>query len=101
MTIPMPTLLDWRVNETQPSVRAVFGHWLFGYFDPHPDGNGRMARIVTRALLASGGYPWTVIRVENRDAFIDAIESASIDQVLEAFARATGGGIPWSLEQAA
>jgi hypothetical protein len=39
-------------------------HWLFGYVHPYPDGNGRMARFLMNAMLASGGYPWTVIRVE-------------------------------------
>jgi hypothetical protein len=27
-------------KETEPSVRAVLGHWLFGYIHPYPDGNG-------------------------------------------------------------
>ena len=43
-----------------------FGHWLFGYIHPYPDGNGRMARFVMNAMLASGGYPWTMIRVRDR-----------------------------------
>jgi len=43
-----------------PGVRAVLGRWLFGYIHPYPDGNGRMARFVMNAMLASGGYPWTV-----------------------------------------
>jgi hypothetical protein len=38
-----------------------------------------MARFVMNAMLASGGYPWTVIRVENRDAYLSALDRASID----------------------
>ncbi|WP_366635422.1 Fic family protein [Aquisalimonas sp.] len=41
-------------------MRAVLGHWLFGSIHPYPDGNGRMGRFTMNAMLASGGYPWTV-----------------------------------------
>ena len=58
----MPALLELLENETHAGARAVLGHWLFGYIHPYPDGNGRIARFVMNAMLASGGYPWTVIR---------------------------------------
>ncbi len=38
-----------------------------------------MARFLMNAMLASGGYPWTVIRVELRDQYLSALESASVD----------------------
>ena len=97
----MPALFDLLENETEPSVRAVLGHWLFGYIHPYPDGNGRMARFVMNAMLASGGYPWTVIRVEDRDDYLAALERASIDQDVEPFARFLAERVQWSLEQAA
>jgi len=37
----MPVLFDLLEGEPEPSVRAVLGHWLFGYIHPYPDGNGR------------------------------------------------------------
>ena len=61
----MPALFNLLENEPEPSVRAVLGHWLFGYIHPYPDGNGRMARFLMNTMLASGGYPWSIIRVEN------------------------------------
>ena len=82
----MPALFDLLENEAEASVRAVLGHWLFGYVHPYPDGNGRMARFVMNVMLASGGYPWTVIRVEDRNAYLAALESASIDHDMEPFA---------------
>jgi Fic family protein len=51
----MPALFDLLEKETEPSVRAVLGHWMFGYIHPYPDGNGRMARFLMNAMLASGG----------------------------------------------
>lgn len=97
----MPALFDLLEKEGEPSVRAVLGHWLFGYIHPYPDGNGRMARFVMNAMLASGGYPWTVIRVEDRDAYLAALESASIDQDIAPFAWFVAERVQWSLEQAA
>ena len=83
----MPALFDLLESETEPSVRAVLGHWLFGYVHPYPDGNGRMARFVMNAMLASGGYPWTVIRIEDRDVYLAALETASIDREIGPFAQ--------------
>ena len=41
----MPALLDLLGEESEPSVRAVLGHWLFGCVHPYADGNGRMAPL--------------------------------------------------------
>jgi Fic family protein len=81
----MPMLFDLLAAESEPSVRAVLGHWLLGYIHPYPDGNGRMARFLMNAMLASGGYPWTVIRVEDRDAYLTALDRASIDGDISPF----------------
>jgi Fic family protein len=83
----MEALFDLVESEPAPAVRAVLGHWLFGYVHPFPDGNGRIARFVMNTLLAAGGFPWTVIRVEDRDAYLSALERASVDGDLRPFAR--------------
>ncbi len=97
----MQALFDLLESESEPSVRAVLGHWLFGYIHPYPDGNGRMARFIMNAMLASGGYPWTVIRVEDRDVYLAALEAASIERNIRPFARFVTRRVQWSLEQAA
>ena len=97
----VPALFDLLDNESQPSVRAVLGHWLFGYIHPYADGNGRMARFVMNAMLASGGYPWSIIRVENRDPYLAALERASVHQDIEPFARFVADQVQWSMERAA
>lgn len=45
-----------------------------------------MARFVMNAMLASGGDPWPVIRVEDRDAYLAALDRASIDPDIAPFA---------------
>ncbi|MGJ5818011.1 Fic family protein [Paludibaculum fermentans] len=82
----MPVLFQLLAAEESAFVRAVLGHWMFGYIHPFPDGNGRMARFLMNAMLASGGYPWTVIRVDDRDSYLSALDRASIDMDIEPFA---------------
>jgi len=95
----MPAFFDLLEKETEPSVRAVLGHWLFGYIHPYPDGNGRMARFLMNAMLASGGYPWTVIRVTDRSVYLRALDSASIDMDINPFSAFVANRVRWSLER--
>jgi Fic family protein len=83
----MPALFDLLEQEPEASIRAVLGHWMFGYIHPYPDGNGRMARFLMNAMLASGGYPWTVIQVETRSAYLSALDRASINIDIQPFAK--------------
>lgn len=85
--VPLPSeaLLDslealWDMLEAEPeaSVRAVLGHHLFVFIHPYFDGNGRIGRFLMNTLLASGGYPWTVIRLSRRDTYMAALEAASV-----------------------
>ena len=74
----LEALFDLIANEPEASVRAVLGHHLFVFIHPYFDGNGRTGRFLMNTLLASGGYPWTVIRVERRAQYMQALESASV-----------------------
>jgi fido (protein-threonine AMPylation protein) len=97
----MSALFDLLEQETEPSVRAVLGHWLVGFIHPYPDGNGRMARFLMNAMLASGGYPWTVIRVDDRTRYLAALESASVEMDIRPFATFLAERVQWSMEKAA
>ena len=81
----MPVLFDLLKEETEPAVRAVLGHFVFTYIHPYMDGNGRIARFLMNVMLASGGYPWTVIPVETRENYLAALEKASIGQNITDF----------------
>ncbi|MCC9044139.1 Fic family protein [Myroides sp. M-43] len=81
----MPTLFELLENETNAAVRAVLGHFIFVYIHPYMDGNGRMARFLMNLMLASGGFPWTIIPLEERDAYMAALESASVGGNIEPF----------------
>jgi len=95
----MPALFDLLESEPEPAVRAVLGHWLIGYIHPYMDGNGRIARFLMNAMLASGGYPWTVVRVEDRARYLHALDRASIDLNIAPIAAFLAERVGWSVSQ--
>jgi hypothetical protein len=58
-----------------------------------------MARFVMNGMLASGGYPWTVIRVEDRNNYLEALDRASIDMDIRPFAELIAERVRWSMKQ--
>ena len=83
----MPVLFELLENETEASVRAVLGHFIFVYIHPYSDGNGRMGRFLMNVMLGSGGYPWTVIPVDERKTYMSALEKASVEQNVKPFTK--------------
>ena len=83
----MPAFFDLLREETEPSVRVVLGHFIFVYIHPYMDGNGRMGRFLMNAMLAAGGYPWTVVPLEKRKPYMAALEEASVRQNIEPFTK--------------
>ena len=81
----MPTLFDLLAEEQNAAVRVVLGHFIFVYIHPYFDGNGRMGRFIMNLMLASGGYPWTVVPVERRNEYMQALETASVKQDIVPF----------------
>ena len=49
------------------------------------DGNGRIGRFLMNSMFASGGYPWTIIRVANRTQYLHSLEIAGIESNIEPF----------------
>jgi hypothetical protein len=73
----MPVLFELIATEPHPAVRAVLGHFFFVYIHPYMDGNGRLARFIFNAMLVAGGYSWTIVPLEQRKPYMEALEQAS------------------------
>lgn len=82
----MPAFFELLQQESEAAVRVVLGHFMFVYIHPYVDGNGRMGRFLMNLMLASGGYPWIVVPLEQRDDYMAALESASVDGNIQPFA---------------
>ncbi|MEI6459258.1 MAG: Fic family protein [Pseudomonadota bacterium] len=82
----MPALFALLEQEAEASVRVVLGHFMFVYIHPYMDGNGRIGRFMMNLMLASGGYPWTIVPLERRADYMAALERASVDGDIRPFA---------------
>lgn len=82
----MPAFFQLLDEEYDPGVRVVLGHFVFVYIHPYMDGNGRMGRFLMNAMLAAGGYPWTVIPLAERKKYMGSLEQASVHQDIAPFA---------------
>lgn len=95
----MPVFFDLLKEEPEVSVRAVLGHFIFVYIHPYFDGNGRMARFLMNVMLASGNYPWTVIKLEKCEQYMSALEKASVGNDITDFAKFIGEQVSNTLDQ--
>jgi hypothetical protein len=83
----IPTLFELLRTENKPAVRSILGHFVFVYIHPYMDGNGRIARFLMNVMLASGGFPWTIIPIERRNEYMTSLEKASVGQNIESFTK--------------
>ncbi len=72
-------LLVWHQEHTDvcPEVEAAWLHHRFTQIHPFQDGNGRVARAITSAVLLKEDYLVLVIRdEEHRESYLDALAAA-------------------------
>ena len=97
----MPALFELLESEPHAAARAVLGHFGFVFTHPYRDGNGRIGRFFMNAMLASGGYPWTVIEVAHRPHYMQALNAASSEGDIGPFARFVASSLRHEVERGA
>jgi len=70
--------------DTTPAT-AFTAHFRLTAIHPFSDGNGRTARLLTNLLLIRTGYVPIAVRPEDRNAYLDALETASLTDDLAPF----------------
>jgi Fic family protein len=83
----MPAFFNLLRDETEPRVRIVLGHYFFVYIHPYMDGNGRIGRFLMNVMMAAGGYPWTIIPVERRTEYMEALEAVAVKRDVSPFTK--------------
>lgn len=87
---------------TEPFERAVFMMFLVSEVHPFADGNGRVARVMMNAELASAGQVRILIPVSYRLNYLSALRGLSGSRQPEALIRALGfaqryvAAVPWN-----
>lgn len=76
----MDALFTCLRKEENAAVRALLGHYIFVYIHPYIDGNGRLARFLMNVMLVSGGYPWTIIHVKDRQKYMQSLSAVDLDK---------------------
>lgn len=72
-------MLQWYHGEAQrlhPVERGAMLHAIFVGIHPFIDGNGRTSRLLLNFELMKAGFPPVIIKVENRQAYYEALDKA-------------------------
>lgn len=71
--------LGEQLASAPPAPQAAFDiHFRLTAIHPFSDGNGRVARLLMNLMLIRGGYPPVAVRPEDRAAYLEALETASL-----------------------
>jgi Fic family protein len=71
-------------SDSQPAF-SFEAHYRLVAIHPFSDGNGRTARLLMNLLLIGAGYPPVAVRPEDRKAYLDSLEHASVHEDLGPF----------------
>ncbi|GAA3898701.1 Fic family protein [Halomonas cibimaris] len=92
-------LLSWTHSQTgyHPVRHIAELHTRFVEIHPFIDGNGRTGRLLMNCELMKAGYPPSIIRVNERLDYYDALDTACTTGDYDAIARLVGQGVERSM----
>ncbi|MEK7543736.1 MAG: Fic family protein [Patescibacteria group bacterium] len=96
----MRKLVEWlgSIQGEHPAKVAADFHLRFVDIHPFIDGNGRTARLLMNLVLLGHGYPMAIIKTEERQVYMKAIEEGILTGSLDYFYRVIAGAAERSLD---
>lgn len=97
----MTALIKWydeKRNKMHPVELAARVHVDFVKIHPFTDGNGRTARLLTNLELMKAGFPSSILPVERRLEYYEALDKAHTKNDYEPFLRLTAEIVEKSFE---
>jgi len=99
----MGELIAWYRRELDasalhPLILAATFHYQFVTIHPFDDGNGRMARLLMNLILMQAGFPPVIVRTDNKQTYLLALEKADADDDLEPFINLAGEALIHSMQ---
>ena len=97
----MEQLFKWYWEDTKqmhPITRGAMLHVIFVGIHPFIDGNGRVSRLLLNLELMKNGFPPTIIKVENRLNYYEALDKAHVDKNYDDFIQLTANEAEASLD---
>jgi Fic family protein len=81
----MKQYAEWLAKAQSAPATSFDAHYRLVAIHPFADGNGRTARLLMNLLLLREGYPPVAVRPEDRKAYFDTLEQASLRDDLNPF----------------
>lgn len=80
----MTSLVEWyndAVEEGKMSILELASLFHYRYIRIHPfeDGNGRIARLLVNFILLRGAYPMIIVRSNDKDNYLNALNCSDIN----------------------
>ncbi len=96
----MRKFVEWlqSIQGEHPAKVAADVHLRFVEIHPFIDGNGRTARLLMNLILLGHGYPIAIVKTEERQMYMKAIEGAILTGSLENFYTVIAGAVERSLD---
>jgi len=98
--VRMMKLMEWLqgIQGEHPVKVASDFHFRFVEIHPFMDGNGRTARLLSNLILLGHGYPMMIIKTNEREAYMKAIEKGTMTHDLTDFYTVLSQAVDRSLD---
>lgn len=85
-------------SNKHPATKAALAHYELVTIHPFIDGNGRSARLLMNLILMQHGYPPAIIRTQDRLRYLQLLEQAQTQDLIEPFLQFIYNNVSKSLD---